>query len=423
VNISPLDIRPVYPPVSHRAGQQLVSTVYEDAGSERTGSFVTARSDSDDEEDAENAMAAPLARAHAGPSNSTTFSATTQPGGKLEPDRATEGTTALGSNIGGSGGSGSGDISSNSNSAFGPVPPARPRPRRRAPTSGGSGSGSEGSIWHRWTRRLSVGSSRLSRPSFSAAHRAIKSRLPPLPILLFWAGFLAPWCWLIGGWLIAEGRWEENGKARAALPLRKPRPKHTRGTAAGKRPRVLRRGGAGAGARSTGGASSGAGIWGSETARDVAGGPQLPFDPFARDLEHGDAAAAAAAVATAQGRQAGAEGGAGGGDLVGGPREWWYWVPCAGGIQFTCLPVRHGSTSVDPSGGAAGAVPSLGSGPEPGPGPGPGPSSNGEKVVTFVRPYSAEVWVYRCRVAAVLSALILLTALIVALVVIRSTNA
>jgi hypothetical protein len=40
-------------------------------------------------------------------------------------------------------------------------------------------------------------------------------------------------------------------------------------------------------------------------------------------------------------------------------------------------------------------------------------------VVTFVKPYSAEVWVYRCRLAAVLSALILLTALIVALVVIR----
>jgi len=415
----------VYPPVSHRAGQQLVSTVYEDAGSERTGSFVTARSDSDDEEDAENAMVAPLAHAPVGPSNSTTFSATTQPGSKSDLDRATEGTTALGSNIGGSGASGSGDISSNSNSAFGPVPAARPRPRRRAPTSGGSGSGSEGPIWHRWTRRLSVGSSGLSRPSFSAAHRAIKSRLPHLPILLFWAGFLAPGCWLIGGWLIAEGRWEDNGKARAALPLWKPRPKHTRGTAAGKRPRVLRRGGGGGGAR-----GAGVGVWGSETARSVAGEPQLPFDPFAKDLEQGDAAAAAAGVATAQERQAGAErgrksggGAAAAGELVGGPREWWYWVPCAGGVQLTCLPVRHGSSSADPSGGAAGAVPSPGSGPEPGPGPGPGPSSNGEKVITFVKPYSAEIWVYRCRVAAVLSAPILLTALIVALVVIRSTNA
>ena len=44
-----------------------------------------------------------------------------------------------------------------------------------------------------------------------------------------------------------------------------------------------------------------------------------------------------------------------------------------------------------------------------------------EKVV-IVKPYSAEIWVYRCRVAAVINALILLTVLIVALVVITSTN-
>jgi hypothetical protein len=43
-------------------------------------------------------------------------------------------------------------------------------------------------------------------------------------------------------------------------------------------------------------------------------------------------------------------------------------------------------------------------------------------VVTLVKPFSAEVWVYRCRVAAVVSALLLLTALIVALVVIRGSN-
>jgi hypothetical protein len=37
-------------------------------------------------------------------------------------------------------------------------------------------------------------------------------------------------------------------------------------------------------------------------------------------------------------------------------------------------------------------------------------------------PNSAEVWIYRCRVAAVMNALILFTALIVALVVITSAN-
>lgn len=135
----------------------------------------------------------------------------------------------------------------------------------------------------------------------------------------------------------------------------------------------------------------------------VAGGPQLPFDPFAKDLEQGDAEAAAAAVVAAVATTQEGQAGAGGGP-IGGPCEWWYWVPCAGGIQFTCLPVRHESS------GAVGAVPPLGPGSEP-------------YVITFVKPYSAEVWVYRCRVAAVLSALILLTALIVAVVVIRSTNA
>ena len=38
---------------------------------------------------------------------------------------------------------------------------------------------------------------------------------------------------------------------------------------------------------------------------------------------------------------------------------------------------------------------SLGSGPGRERGPG-GPSPNGEKVVTLVKPYNAEVWVYRC---------------------------
>ena len=42
-----------------------------------------------------------------------------------------------------------------------------------------------------------------------------------------------------------------------------------------------------------------------------------------------------------------------------------------------------------------------------------------EKVVTLVKPYSAEVWVYRCRLAAVISAVMLFTALIVMFVIVR----
>ena len=74
----------VPPPVPHRAGLQRVSTD-EDASSERTGSFVTERSDSNDEEDVENDIVAPFDHrsAPAGPSNSRTLSATTQPGSNI----------------------------------------------------------------------------------------------------------------------------------------------------------------------------------------------------------------------------------------------------------------------------------------------------------------------------------------------------
>ena len=106
------------------SGHPIAISDWDDSGSERTGSFVTERSDSDDEEDAENDMVVPFAHWHtpAGPSNPTTLSATTQPGGKSDPDRATEGTTALGSSIGGSVDSGGG--------AAGALPEQGPRPPR-----------------------------------------------------------------------------------------------------------------------------------------------------------------------------------------------------------------------------------------------------------------------------------------------------
>ena len=381
LNLSPLDLRPGCPPLSHRTGQQLISTVFEDASSD---SFVTARSESveGEGEDAEDTVESPDAH---GPSNSTILASSTmqfssRPDLLTDPDRATEGTTLtttqpdgsssglIGSGSGSGsypGGSGSG-IGTGSSSSAGVVPPARPRPRRRVPTSGGSGS-SDTFIWRRWTRELSFGSA-LSRPSFSAARRAIASRLLPLPILLFWGGFLAPWCWLIGGWLIAEGRWEDSGKARAALPLRKPKPHGT--TAAGK---------------------------GKAKAKGRRGEPQLPPDSLEGDLEKGNAAAAAAPPPPQREDAGEGTGGEGGvreeaGPNPGRPRQ--YLAAAPRWIPFACSSSRHG---------AAAAL---------------GPSPDGEKVVTLVKPYSAEVWVYRCRQAAVLSAVVLLIALIVAVVVI-----
>jgi len=378
--------------VSHRSGQQLVSTVYEDAGSERTGSFVTA-SDGNGEDDS-----AVSPDAH-GPSYSTFLPSPSSPGrgSRSDPltdqDRTTEGTTTLldGGGFGGYSGDDS-NITNTNNSdgsagdidiavvgsslgSSGDVPPARPRlrPRKRTPTSNGSGTGSpsEAFIWRRWTRGLSLGSSR-SRPSFSAARRAVASRLPPLPIILFWAGFIAPWCWLIGGWLIGEARWEDGGRARAALPLWKSRS----GSSSSKAKRRRAAGKAVVGASGDGGAS------------------QVPPDTLGEDLEKGNAAVASATVTAHEAQaSAGGEGGGeaaaegeGGGEAGAGPTpRWWYWAPAP-------KPKR------------------------------PAPLPHGEKVTTLMKPYSAEVWVYRCRLAAVVSFLMLLAALIVALVVIRGSN-
>lgn len=379
--------------MSHRSGQQLVSTVYEDAGSERTGSFVTAR-DGNGEDDS-----AVSPGAH-GPSYSTFLPSPISAGrgSRSDPltdlDRTTEGTTTLldGGGFGGYSGDDS-NITNTNNSdgsagdidiavvgsslcSSGDVPPARPRPRprKRTPTSNGSGTGSpsEAFIWRRWTRGLSLGSSR-SRPSFSAARRAVASRLPPLPTILFWAGFIAPWCWLIGGWLIEEARWEDGGRARAALPLWKSR------SGSSSSSKAKRRRAAGKAVVGTGGDG---------------GASQAPPDTLGEDLEKGNAAVASTTVTAHEGQaSAGGEGGGeaaaegeGGGEAGAGPTpRWWYWAPAP-------KPKR------------------------------PAPLPHGEKVTTLMKPYSAEVWVYRCRLAAVVSFLMLLAALIVALVVIRGSN-
>ncbi|KAH9054663.1 hypothetical protein EDB87DRAFT_1428270 [Lactarius vividus] len=338
LNITPLEIRPVYPPVSHRAGPQLFSTVYEDTASERTGSFVTARSLAGDTEDPVSPASGRAAVDVRGPSGSTTlYSPAPLPGGGMDPltdsDRASTPFTTTPPN----------GTDSSSSDAQPPTAHARPRPRTRGPTPGGSGSGTSDTFV---LRRQTFGSA-FSRPSFSAARRAL-ARLPPLPVLLFWAGFVAPWCWLIGGWLIAEGRWEENGKARAALPLWRPR----------RRQRTKGKG---------------------KTAVPLLG----------KDLEKGQGGGAK------EGQQ---QQHATGGDVA--PHRHWawaWWIPFA--PRASALVETH-------------AAP---------------PSSDGdavqkEKVVTFVKPYSAEVWVYRCRLAAVISAVMFLTAFIVTLVIVGGSR-
>ena len=352
LNITPLDIRPVYPPVSHRVGPQLFSTVYEDTGSERTGSFVTAHSVTGDE-DNETPTGGNAVDVR-GPSGSTTlYSPAALRSGAMGPFTDSDDLSSIPFTTTPPSGNDDNDDDSGSSSGA----QARPRPRPpRVPTSGNnnnnnnnSGSGTASTFI---LRRLTFGSA-LSRPSFSAARAAVRARLPPLPVLLFWAGFVAPWCWLIGGWLIAEGRWEESGKARAALPLWRAPRRRRRNNHKGK-----------------------------SVAR-----------PGNNDPEKGRSDGAGAGPAGAQAQKTG-EGEEGEAASVHGRSGWW--SPFAATSH-----AGHGaSRSGEGEGGAA----------------------QKEKVVTLVKPYSAEVWVYRCRLAAVISALMLLTALIVTLVIVGGSS-
>ena len=115
------------------SGRPIAISYWNNASSELTGSSVSESYYSDDEEDAEDDMVAPSAHWHApaGPSNPTTLSVTTRPCSKLDPDRVTEGTTALGSSIGGSVDSGSGAAGALPEHGLGPERgPTPPRTRR-----------------------------------------------------------------------------------------------------------------------------------------------------------------------------------------------------------------------------------------------------------------------------------------------------
>ncbi|KAH9854586.1 hypothetical protein C2E23DRAFT_912300 [Lenzites betulinus] len=91
-------------------------------------------------------------------------------------------------------------------------------------------SSSESFLYRRWLKGMSFGSDRfVAPPSAEQARRARASHA----CILFWAGFLAPWCWLIGGWLLtnagevgSDGLSAETGPV---LPLWNMRRKRARG--------------------------------------------------------------------------------------------------------------------------------------------------------------------------------------------------
>lgn len=89
-------------------------------------------------------------------------------------------------------------------------PVAVPR-RSRSP----SPSDSESYIHKRWLRGVSYGSDRPVVPIV----RRTRVRMTTACIL-FWIGFIAPWCWLIGGWMLLDGEMRtEGGRSDTVLPL------------------------------------------------------------------------------------------------------------------------------------------------------------------------------------------------------------
>ncbi|TFY51462.1 hypothetical protein EVJ58_g10550 [Rhodofomes roseus] len=98
-----------------------------------------------------------------------------------------------------------------------PAPPSAIPRRPRSISSGGSRS--ESYIYNRWLRGVSFGSGnyefhtpRAFSRSQSRSYLAGRAGMTSASIL-FWLGFIGPWCWLIGGWMLTtEGELEPEFK-------------------------------------------------------------------------------------------------------------------------------------------------------------------------------------------------------------------
>ncbi|KAI0827406.1 hypothetical protein BC628DRAFT_1338380 [Trametes gibbosa] len=94
--------------------------------------------------------------------------------------------------------------------------------------SASPGSSSESFVYRRWLKGMLFGPDRFVAPL--SAEQTQRSRASHACIL-FWAGFLAPWCWLIGGWLLtntgevgSDGLSAETGPVLPLWNARRKRP-------------------------------------------------------------------------------------------------------------------------------------------------------------------------------------------------------
>ncbi|OSX57400.1 hypothetical protein POSPLADRAFT_1157117 [Postia placenta MAD-698-R-SB12] len=95
----------------------------------------------------------------------------------------------------------------------------------RRPHSFSSGD-SESYILKRWLKGVSYSSDRFAIPIVK------RKRIPvSLACVLFWVGFVGPWCWLIGGWMLSNGGdvTLESRRSETVLPLWRRRGKQREG--------------------------------------------------------------------------------------------------------------------------------------------------------------------------------------------------
>lgn len=73
-------------------------------------------------------------------------------------------------------------------------------------------SGSSSYVGRRWTTSLSFGSDLLR---FTKSRESQETPKRPTPAcLLFWVGFVAPWCWMIGGWMLTKSGETKTGEGK-----------------------------------------------------------------------------------------------------------------------------------------------------------------------------------------------------------------
>ncbi|TCD64892.1 hypothetical protein EIP91_003468 [Steccherinum ochraceum] len=80
----------------------------------------------------------------------------------------------------------------------------------------------ESRIENRWLKGLSFGSVRFQKPD--EVHGMHEARRATAAFVLFWVGFVAPWCWLIGGWYLSRsGEMVPDGQYLSTVSLMWPR--------------------------------------------------------------------------------------------------------------------------------------------------------------------------------------------------------